>query len=128
MIENNNHKNITLEELARMTAKGFASIQENMATKEDLANLRNETKKDLANLRNEIDIMLDRHIGTFRKDYDELAYRVKKLEDPKREIGAEICDLMFALVCLANSHDIDLDKTWKETISARFKRDENRYK
>ena len=70
MIENNNHKNITLEELARMTAKGFASIQENMATKEDLANLRNE-----------IDIMLDRHIGTFRKDYDELAYRVKKLEE-----------------------------------------------
>jgi len=31
-------------------------------------------------LRGDIDIMLDRHIGTFRKDYDELAGRVKRLE------------------------------------------------
>ena len=31
-------------------------------------------------LRGDIDIMLDRHIGTFRKDYDELAARVKRLE------------------------------------------------
>ena len=31
-------------------------------------------------LRGDIDIMLDRHIGTFRKDYDDLAARVKRLE------------------------------------------------
>lgn len=38
------------------------------------------TKEDLTHLRGDIDIMLDRHIGTFRKDYDELAARVKRLE------------------------------------------------
>lgn len=54
--------------------------------------------------------------------------RVKKMEDPDKEIGKEICDLMFALICLANSHNIDLDKFWKETISARCERDKNRYK
>jgi hypothetical protein len=53
-----------------MTARGFEEIQKNMATKDDLAQLRSE-----------IDIMLDRHIGTFRKDYDELSLRVKKLEE-----------------------------------------------
>ena len=53
--------------------------------------------------------------------------RVKKQEDPDKKIGQEISDIMFALVCLANSHDINLTKAWQETISARCKRDENRY-
>ena len=39
------------------------------------------TKGDLTSLRNDIDIMLSRHIGTFRKDYDELASRVKRIEE-----------------------------------------------
>lgn len=77
-----------IDQLARMVADGFAQT----ATKEDLANLRTELKGDIANLRteikgdmtnlrNEIDIMLDRHIGTFRKDYDELSARVKRIEE-----------------------------------------------
>lgn len=69
----------TINDLARLVSNGFTAIEEKMATKEDLE--RMATKEDLANLRNEIDIMLDRHIGTFRKDYDELAARVKKLEE-----------------------------------------------
>ena len=53
--------------------------------------------------------------------------RVKKEADQTKKIGEEICDIVFALICLANSHNIDLDQAWKETISARCKRDENRY-
>lgn len=53
--------------------------------------------------------------------------RVKKIEDPERQIGEEIGDLTFALICLANSHNIDLEQAWRETISRRCKRDENRY-
>jgi NTP pyrophosphatase (non-canonical NTP hydrolase) len=53
--------------------------------------------------------------------------RVKKEADQEKKISEEICDIIFALICLANSHNIDLDKSWKETISARCKRDENRY-
>jgi hypothetical protein len=48
--------------------------------KADLADLREEFKGDMIRLRGDIDIMLDRHIGTFRKDYDDLANRVKRLE------------------------------------------------
>lgn len=54
--------------------------------------------------------------------------RVKKIEDPKKKLGAEMCDIIFALICLANSHNIDLNKLWKETISARCQRDKDRYK
>lgn len=53
--------------------------------------------------------------------------RVKKEADQEKKIGEEICDIMFALMCLANSHNIDLDKSWKETISARCNRDKDRY-
>jgi len=54
--------------------------------------------------------------------------RVKKIEDPNKEIGEETCDLIFALICLANSHNIDLDKLWKEKTSKRCERDKDRYK
>jgi len=48
--------------------------------KADLAELREEFKADMSHLRGDIDIMLDRHIGTFRKDYDDLAPRKNGLE------------------------------------------------
>ena len=56
-----------IEELTQMTARGFSEVQEN-------------TNQDIVQLRGDIDIMLDKHIGTFRRDYDDLAMRVKKLE------------------------------------------------
>ena len=43
---------------------------EDYATKEEL-------KLEIKNLKEDIEIMLGKHIGTFRKDYDELARRVK---------------------------------------------------
>ena len=77
-----------LDKLARAVANGFArtakdiaTIREEMATKKELGALRLEMKEDLRVLRSDIDLLLDRHIGTFRKDYDELATRVKKLEE-----------------------------------------------
>lgn len=54
--------------------------------------------------------------------------RVKKESDNIKGMSEEICDIIFGLICLANSHNIDLDKTWKTTISARCNRDKNRYK
>ncbi|MGE0521364.1 MAG: hypothetical protein AB7P78_20505 [Candidatus Binatia bacterium] len=76
-----------IDDLARMVADGFTEIRSEfkairaeMATQEDPAELRSEFKADMTQLRGDIDIMLDRHIGTFRKDFDELAARVKRLE------------------------------------------------
>ncbi len=53
--------------------------------------------------------------------------RVKKSADPESEIGSEISDIMFALICLANSHNINLEETWKKTVGARCERDKDRY-
>jgi hypothetical protein len=67
-----------IDDLAQMVARGFAEQRKEF--KADLADLREEFKGDMIRPRGDIDIMLDRHIGTFRKDYDDLANRVKRLE------------------------------------------------
>jgi len=92
-----------IDELTKVVVGGFSDLRKEMRgvrtelgevrdeLKGDIANLHNEMKEDMTGLRDEfkadmkflrgdIDIMLDRHIGTFRKDYDDLAMRVKKLE------------------------------------------------
>jgi NTP pyrophosphatase (non-canonical NTP hydrolase) len=53
--------------------------------------------------------------------------RVKKEGDPQTKIGSEICDLFFALICLANSHNINLSEAWDKTIGTRCERDKNRF-
>jgi NTP pyrophosphatase (non-canonical NTP hydrolase) len=58
---------------------------------------------------------------------NEYGGRVKKAADPKTEIGSEICHVIFALVCLANSHSINLGEMWDKTIGARCERDKERY-
>jgi len=54
--------------------------------------------------------------------------RVRKSPDEVYDIGEEICDVIFALVCMANYHNIDLQEYWTQTIGARCERDKNRYK
>lgn len=54
--------------------------------------------------------------------------RRKKIGDPETQIGSEISDLFFALICMANSHHIDLESTWIQTFRERCERDKDRYK
>ena len=86
MKQNDKFKDITLEQLAHMVATGFAQ----MATKEDLQELRSE----FGELRNEmhagfahLSIEMEKHIGAFRKDYNSLTRRVKKLEEATFGVG-----------------------------------------
>lgn len=58
---------------------------------------------------------------------DRYGGRVKKSGEETMDIGLEICDVFFALVCLANSQHIDLDKAWKAMMDKYRKRDEKRY-
>ena len=53
--------------------------------------------------------------------------RVKKSPEDSAEIGGEIADLIFALVCLANSHNINLDESWKKGMDKRYGRDNTRW-
>lgn len=52
----------------------------------------------------------------------------KKATERNKEIGDEIGDIIFTLVCLANSLGIDLDKSFKGVMSKVHKRDKDRWK
>jgi NTP pyrophosphatase (non-canonical NTP hydrolase) len=52
----------------------------------------------------------------------------KKPTEKKQEIGDEIADIIFTLSCLANSLNIDLDKSLKRVLTKSYKRDANRFK
>lgn len=51
----------------------------------------------------------------------------KKLEEKEVELGVEIADVIFTLICLANSQRIDLDKEWKKVMDKCYKRDKDRF-
>ena len=58
---------------------------------------------------------------------DRYAGRVKKSGEDTKDIGDEVGDIMFALLCLANSHNIDLDKSWKNVMDKCYGRDKDRF-
>ena len=50
----------------------------------------------------------------------------KKTEDMK-ELGDEMADVIFTIICLANSHNIDLDKNLKNVMDKCYGRDKDRW-
>jgi len=52
----------------------------------------------------------------------------KKSTESKQEIGDEIADIFFTLICLANSQDIDLDEAFEKMMSKLETRDKDRFK
>lgn len=53
--------------------------------------------------------------------------RTKKSPGDTADISAEIADIIFALICMANSHEIDLDEAWKKKMDKQHGRDKNRF-
>ena len=51
----------------------------------------------------------------------------KKSTEETKELSDEIADTIFALVCLANSQKIDLDKSFKNAIDKCYGRDKDRW-
>jgi len=52
----------------------------------------------------------------------------KKSSEKKNEIGDEIADIFFTLICLANSLNIDLDKSFEKMMRKLSTRDNKRFK
>src|SRR3989344_1557382 len=50
----------------------------------------------------------------------------KKTEDDG-DLGGEIADVMFSIICLANKHNIDLDASWEKGMAKRNGRDKDRF-
>lgn len=51
----------------------------------------------------------------------------KKFDEEKQNIEEEIGDIIFTLICFANSHDIDLDEAISKSIDKVTSRDKGRF-
>lgn len=51
----------------------------------------------------------------------------KKVNEDSKEVGDEIADVIFTLICLANSLHIDLDKSFNKMMDKLNGRDKDRW-
>jgi NTP pyrophosphatase (non-canonical NTP hydrolase) len=51
----------------------------------------------------------------------------KKLTEKENDLGDEIADVIYSLICLANSQNIDLDKHLKRVLRKYDTRDKERW-
>jgi NTP pyrophosphatase (non-canonical NTP hydrolase) len=51
----------------------------------------------------------------------------KKSEEAEQDLEEELGDIIYTLICFANSHNIDLDKAIRKSFDKVMKRDKNRY-
>ena len=53
--------------------------------------------------------------------------KVKKDSEEPDELEDELADVLFAVMCLANSHDIDLDEAFARIMEKSRTRDKDRF-
>jgi NTP pyrophosphatase (non-canonical NTP hydrolase) len=51
----------------------------------------------------------------------------KKADEAKQEMGEELADIVFAVICLANSEGIDLGECLEAVMAKVWARDRDRY-
>jgi len=54
-------------------------------------------------------------------------YKPKKSNDSALDLGEELADLLFSIICIANYYKIDLGNDLNKTIKKYFQRDSNRF-
>ena len=52
----------------------------------------------------------------------------RKIDEAKSDIGMELADIVFAVICIANYYGIDLEKEFMKVIEKYTKRDIDRWK
>ncbi|MEK7151466.1 MAG: nucleotide pyrophosphohydrolase [Patescibacteria group bacterium] len=52
----------------------------------------------------------------------------KKASESKQDIEEEIGDILYTLICIANSQKVNLDKAIERSLSKAAQRDKNRFK
>ena len=50
-----------------------------------------------------------------------------KKDEKINDLGEELADVLFVLICLANQTGIDLEKSFEEKLEKKSKRDETRH-
>jgi NTP pyrophosphatase (non-canonical NTP hydrolase) len=52
----------------------------------------------------------------------------EKESDKAKDLGEELSDVLFVLLCLANQTGTDLEAAWRRKMAKRTERDETRHK
>ncbi len=52
----------------------------------------------------------------------------KKVKEAQQELGGEMADIIFTVMCMANSHNLDLDKEMDKALLKSKTRDKDRFK
>ena len=52
----------------------------------------------------------------------------EKESDKAKDLGEELADVLFVVVCLANQTGVDLQEAWQKRMDKKTKRDQNRHK
>ena len=77
---------------------------------------------------NNIILRLMEEIGELAREVNhKYGEKPPKPEEKDKDIGDEIADVLFTLICLANSLDIDLEESFKKVIEKYESRDANRH-
>lgn len=53
--------------------------------------------------------------------------RVPKKGENVKDLGDELCDLFFAIVCMANREGINLEEAWRKSMDKKIGRDKERF-
>jgi NTP pyrophosphatase (non-canonical NTP hydrolase) len=54
--------------------------------------------------------------------------KTKKAEEPEGDVGMEMADILFVIICMANREGIDLDDAFERMMRKVETRDESRWK
>lgn len=67
-------------------------------------------------------------IGELAREINYLeGFKPKKSTEKKIDLGEELADIIFAIICLANYYKIDLNEKINQIIDKYQKRDSNRF-
>ncbi|TDM13228.1 nucleotide pyrophosphohydrolase [Macrococcus lamae] len=73
-------------------------------------------------------VRLTEEVGELAREINHVyGPKQKKLSEREKEIGMELADNLFVLICLANSMDIDLTDYFNRTMDKFKTRDKNRF-
>jgi NTP pyrophosphatase (non-canonical NTP hydrolase) len=76
----------------------------------------------------EIQAQLVEEVGEIAREVSHLhGFKKKKEGEETDGLECEIGDVLFVLCCLANSHDIDIDRAFDKSMAKRETRDKNRF-
>ena len=71
---------------------------------------------------------LSEEVGELAREINHrFGQKTKKPEEPKGDLGMEMADILFVIICMANREGIDLEDAFERMMIKVEKRDEDRW-